>query len=199
MEKTIDKINRISSEDADIGLNYGHYTHLAKLINDYNLKNVIEIGCAYGNLSKYLLENTKLEELISIDPYKAYSAMPGLETQEDYDVLYEYVTTKLVDKYDTRFRLCKQTSDEFIDDFWTYEKFLSFTFYFDMIFIDGDHSYKQVLEDIANYGALLKPGSILSGHDITVFEGVDRAVKEYQQLTGKELHTLPGNIWYFKI
>lgn len=35
----------------------------------------------------------------------------------------------------------------------------------DMIFIDGDHSFKAVSEDITNYLPLLDPKGLLCGHD----------------------------------
>jgi len=34
-----------------------------------------------------------------------------------------------------------------------------------MVFIDGDHSYKAVKQDIQTAINLLKPGGMLSGHD----------------------------------
>lgn len=189
---TIEKIKKISREDADIGLNYGHYTHLAKLINDNNYKRVIEIGVAYGNLSEYLLGNTNIYFLLGIDPYIFYDAMPGLESQEDYDVLKEYVINKVERKNISRCELIIEKSDFFLTHYGGGQDW-------DMVFIDGDHSYDQVKKDIDNYSPLIRQGGILSGHDITVFEGVDKAVYEYQKTSGKELKTLPGNIWYFEM
>lgn len=189
--ETLNKIKKISGEDADIGLNYGHYKPLAELINTHNLKVGVEIGCAYGNLAEHLLDNTGLKRLYSVDPYTFYTAMPGLENQEDYDCMYNYVVGKMYPKHSNRFSLRRTTSESALTGFKEEE--------IDFVFIDGDHSYEAVKKDIELYSTLLKPGAILSGHDITVFEGVDRSVKEYQQQTGKKLYTLPGNIWYFKM
>lgn len=36
----------------------------------------------------------------------------------------------------------------------------------DWLFIDGGHSYEEVLFDWTNYGSLVKPGGIISFHDI---------------------------------
>ncbi len=188
---TLDKIKKISSEDSDIGLNYGHYRPLAELIKDHRVKYMIEIGCAYANLSEHLLEHTNVHYLYSIDPFKFYSAMPGLESEEDYLWLRNYVVDKMFPKYNGRFSLIELESEKAFAAFKDQP--------FDMIFIDGNHDYSFVKKDIELYSTLLKSGGILSGHDITVFEGVDRAVKEYQEATGKELKTLPGNIWYFEM
>jgi len=37
--------------------------------------------------------------------------------------------------------------------------------FFDMVFVDGDHSLKGVINDIKNYLPKVKKGGILAGHD----------------------------------
>ena len=50
---------------------------------------------------------------------------------------------------------------------------------FDMIFIDADHSYEHVKEDIQNYRPLVQKGGILCGRDWSpAWPGVVQAVKE---------------------
>jgi predicted O-methyltransferase YrrM len=48
----------------------------------------------------------------------------------------------------------------------------------DLVFLDGDHRYESVVQDIAWGSGLLRPGGILSGHDYAHAEwpGVKRAV-----------------------
>lgn len=187
---TLEKIKEIDAQDKDIGLKYGHYRHLAELINRWGFKDVKEIGCAYGNLAEYLLQNTALDVLISIDPYRFYDQMPGLSTQEDYDTLYNHVVEKLKPYSETGcFQLVRETSVNYFNSIVSHKT--------DFVFLDGDHSYDTVSWEIEHYSKLLKPDTILAGHDITVFEGVDRAVNEYAHKTGKEIHRLPANIWYF--
>lgn len=62
----------------------------------------------------------------------------------------------------------------------------------DFIFIDADHEYAHVKEDIENYLPLLKPGGIISGHDFNnLYPGVVRAV--YDLLP---TYSMPiGSIW----
>jgi len=49
---------------------------------------------------------------------------------------------------------------------------------FDMIFIDGDHIYEAVKEDIRWWKPLVLPGGILCGHDFQDAIGVEQAVTE---------------------
>ena len=49
---------------------------------------------------------------------------------------------------------------------------------FDLIFIDADHSYEAVKQDIENWLPKLKKGGTICGHDYGNWEGVGRAVNE---------------------
>lgn len=62
---------------------------------------------------------------------------------------------------------------------------------FDMIFIDGDHSYSACRSDILAWRPLLVPGGLLCGHDYDTADGVRQAVDE---LLGETDHPA-GFIW----
>ena len=53
----------------------------------------------------------------------------------------------------------------------------------DMIFIDGNHEYEHVRQDILDYRQLLIPGGLLCGHDFDHrdYPGVRKAVEELVQ------------------
>ncbi len=61
----------------------------------------------------------------------------------------------------------------------------------DMIFIDADHSYESVADDIRNWRPLLHSGGLLCGHD-SDWPGVRKALDE---LVPGWKHG-PGSIWY---
>ena len=61
---------------------------------------------------------------------------------------------------------------------------------FDFVFIDGDHSYKWMRDDLDAYLPLVVEGGIISGHDIWM-EGVAKAVKEVFSGYSRPA----GNIW----
>lgn len=53
----------------------------------------------------------------------------------------------------------------------------------DFVFIDGNHAYEYVVDDIKVWGLKIKPGGLLAGHDWNIKGykhafGVNRAVKE---------------------
>jgi hypothetical protein len=66
---------------------------------------------------------------------------------------------------------------------------------FDMVFIDADHDYGKVKEDILAWRPLLVPGGLLCGHDYSWEEwgvGVIRAVDEL--LPDRQVG--PESIWW---
>ena len=64
----------------------------------------------------------------------------------------------------------------------------------DLVFIDADHSYNGCRGDIIAYSPKVKPGGILSGHDID-YPGVNSAVNQYV----KSFNVGPNNVWFTKI
>lgn len=65
----------------------------------------------------------------------------------------------------------------------------------DFVFIDADHSYDAVMEDITLWAPKVRPGGWLGGHDFhqRKFPGVVEAVQRY--FRGTDVHFMPGTIW----
>ena len=70
----------------------------------------------------------------------------------------------------------------------------------DFVFIDANHSYESVGQDIELWSPLVRPGGLLSGHDYGgAYKGVKRAVDE---AFGSENILLPGNrslVWGYVV
>ncbi len=66
---------------------------------------------------------------------------------------------------------------------------------FDMVFLDGDHTYEGVKADIEAWGPLVTVGGLLCGHDYTDHESVRRAVMEL--LPGARVEA--NSIWAIRL
>ena len=64
--------------------------------------------------------------------------------------------------------------------------------YFDMVFIDGDHSPENVKADIVAWKSLLQPGGLLCGHDFGTWGNVAETVLE----TLGPIKLIADSIWF---
>ena len=137
---------------------------------------VLEIGCDMGYSTKFLLDSNPSLILYGIDPYDDYVDWNG-NTLTRRQEMYQIVMDKFK-SYGDRFKLIRMGSDEAVSMFEDN--------FFDLIFIDGLHTYDQVKKDCENYYSKCKDGAIFAGHDYNVIEGVNRAVKEFAEKIGKK-------------
>ncbi len=68
----------------------------------------------------------------------------------------------------------------------------------DFIFIDANHDYEYVKQDLEVWAPKVRPGGIFSGHDYR-WEGVSRAVQEYSETHSIDAYITPptSDIWFF--
>ncbi|MCI0364504.1 MAG: class I SAM-dependent methyltransferase [Phycisphaerales bacterium] len=72
----------------------------------------------------------------------------------------------------------------------------------DFVFIDAEHTYDAVLQDIAAWAPKVRRGGVVSGHDYGGLHnrrgvwGVNRAVDQYAVESGWSLQLAPGRIWW---
>ncbi len=64
--------------------------------------------------------------------------------------------------------------------------------YFDLVYIDAKHQYKDVKEDILAWKDKVRPRGYIAGHDYTVWPGVGEAVRE---ILGKPHKTFCDDSW----
>lgn len=153
-----------------------------------NIKNPIgiEVGTAEGFTTKYLLETIQDLTLYGVDPYLDY---------EDWDGKYisnsEFGYQQLIsstEKFGDRYNHIRDTSDNaatmFGDEI------------FDFIFIDGLHTYDQVVKDYENYWDKLKDGGILIGHDFSKILDVNKAAHFFANKVGREIKNAQQDLWY---
>jgi cephalosporin hydroxylase len=151
---------------------------------------VIEIGTDKGYNALNIMKSLNVKKIYLIDPYKPYSQYKRGEEYtgtSEYMLVAQKTAKKDLKRWDKKGKITwinKKSSEAFNE---IKEKA-------DFIYIDGNHDYMYVLDDLRNYWKLLKKGGIIAGHDINQ-EGVSKAVCQF--IKDKDLHfTAYKQDWY---
>jgi len=188
--------------DIRIGWEGTHWAVLASLIIERKLEKVAEIGVLRGKATRNIFRSPAInviKDYVAIDPWREWKSQnassPGLRkyTQKYWDNDYKAVLKYM--QWFPQLRVMKLPSLEaaplFKDG------------YFDLVFIDGDHSYDAVIADIKAWIPKVRNGGILCGHD---YEPVSKEKKSWQDVIhavddffGDKKSILPGTVWAVEV
>lgn len=127
---------------------------LAKLFGELGYSRGVEIGTLEGEYAEMLLDNNPNLHLYCVDPYVAYKGYYEYRTQARMDEFMANGQKRLEGK---NYTLIRKFSGQAVEDFDDNS--------LDFIFIDGNHGYQHVVNDISNWSPKIKSGGIISGHD----------------------------------
>jgi predicted O-methyltransferase YrrM len=147
----------------------GRHSKFKELMRELDFKTGAEIGTRLGSFARELCIALPDLKLYCIDPWKYYPEYDEIPDQSQLDSQYE-ATKKRLTGYNCE--IIRKTSMDAV------KKFVPNSL--DFVFIDGNHDYKFVLEDIAEWTKIVKPGGIIYGHDyMPDHPGVMQAIHEY--------------------
>jgi len=141
-----------------------------------------EIGVAAGYFSEILCQAIDGLELYCIDPWRRYRENPRGGGQTQHDNNWERTRERL-GAYN-----CHIMRERSMDAVKSFEDES-----LDFVFIDANHNYEFVRDDIREWSKKVRPGGIVSGHDYYVFNnaGVIQAVDEYVKEYNYKLFIIP--------
>lgn len=113
-----------------------------------------EVGVERGLYSEVLCKANPTLKLFAIDAWTAYGEYRDHVTQEKLDSIYDEAKKRLQPYH---CRLVKGFSTNVVRDFSDNS--------LDFVYIDGNHEFKHVVEDIAVWSKKVRPGGIVAGHD----------------------------------
>lgn len=131
---------------------------------------IVEFGSYCGRSTRALADNCN-GIIWAVDPWNGtYKTDDGKELMDVNTYVMPMFADNLKDHIKSgKVKPCRMFSKMFNIDFPV-----------DMVFIDGDHRYKTVIQDIQKGLSILRENGILSGHDYghPIWGGVKRAVDE---------------------
>ena len=128
----------------------------------------VEIGVFKGENSELILKKLNIEKLYLVDVWKEYEGIDHIWNDDNYGL----VLNKF--KNNDKIKIIKNFSDKACELFENSS--------LDFIYIDSNHKYSYVYEDISLWYSKVKIGGVISGHDIMLKSGnypVLNAVKDF--------------------
>jgi len=126
-----------------------HRRQFPELFDSMNLKVGAEVGVYKGDFSKHILENSNVTTLYSIDPWKNEEDLPIQE-------LINICKDKLL-PFAERSVIVISPSLEAVNMFEDNQ--------LDFVYIDADHRYQGVKNDLIAWWTKVKTGGVFAGHD----------------------------------
>lgn len=158
----VEKFNLDLSQPQPIQIPSIDRNDLAKIFSELDFKSGAEIGVDRGYFSEVIcLANPNLH-LFSIDSWSTSSFEDALNTssfmQKQYDIHYKSTLNRLA-KFNCQ--VVRKASLTAIEDFADNS--------LDFVYIDANHSFVNVADDIYRWEKKVKPGGIVAGHDYEHF------------------------------
>jgi hypothetical protein len=160
----------------------GDRKEIFTLANARGLRSLaVEVGVLRGEFSKVILETWQGRKLYLVDAWRSFSTeiYQDANNVNDQQHLNNMLTAvSSVASYGERVCAIRDLSSNaaalFDDDS------------LDVVYIDANHSYEFVIQDIRSWWPKVRRGGILAGHDYS-FEEVRDAVNEFVRDRGVEL------------
>ena len=146
-----------------------------------------EVGVYQGEHAKIMLERLNIYQLVLIDPYLPFKDVGiDVDPSETFKIAENAVAPYKDKVCFTKFRsidAAKTLANESLD----------------FCYIDANHEYDYVKQDIEAYYPKVKAGGVLGGHNFEFMcQGVIRAVSEFILATGLSLYVESHDWWVIK-
>jgi SAM-dependent methyltransferase len=113
-----------------------------------------EIGTEQGKFAAEICSVNPQAKLYCVDPWMAYDRYRDHRNQNKLDGFYADAVARLKS---FNAELVRKTSMDAVKDFAPLS--------LDFCYIDGNHHFDYVVEDIVHWSRIVKPGGIVAGHD----------------------------------
>ena len=182
----------IGSDDPQFKRIHHNFHHVVLYIKDFIMKeqckNYLEIGTHYGHSFSNMLQSKYKTKFLGIDIFKRWadSKIDNMEKLAN-----DNAKKFNVNNYEYKLLKANSHSENTIN---IVEKY--FPNGIDLLFIDGDHSYKGVINDFKNYFPLVNKGGYIVFDDYLPYKsgnkkrGVPIAIDEIVNNYKNEIHDL---------
>ena len=151
----IDKYKIDLNQPSPFWVNCNRLVDLPVIFKDLGFTSGAEVGVLNGKYSEILCASNPSLKVYSIDPWEFYPVHNNFRRAWMYEPIYQEAK-KLLSKYPNSEIIRKKSTDaakDFADES------------LDFVFIDADHRFQAVTNDIAEWSKKVKKGGLVCGHD----------------------------------
>lgn len=173
-----------------IGLNKLIYCLYQNYLTGGKEYKMIEIGSYMGESTMMFASSKLFKEIHTIEPFKNVGGnIEGFNKKNDYNWDTIYNEFLINTRFFNNIILYKDFSYNVADKF--EDKSMDF------IYIDGDHSYDQVKQDLEMYLPKLKDNGIIGGHDYRKWNKfkVDNTIRAIDEIVGEPDKVFIDSSW----
>jgi hypothetical protein len=138
-------------------MNLNHRNDLGRYLTEHNLLGSgVEVGTLYGDYAKIILDSWK-GHLYCVDPWLRQDKSVYLDdaNEKDLELVWNEANKKL-----KPYPNCALIRMYSLDAVGTFDDNS-----LDFVYLDGNHSYESVVEDITSWRPKIVKGGLLCGHD----------------------------------
>lgn len=151
----LEKYQIDTTQKAPYFIHCNRWKQFPYLLSELEVKVGVEIGVEKGKFADSLLRKIPDLKLYGVDCWE--TSKEYRKTFIDRTVQYEKEAREVLAKHGDRSVLIKKYSLDAVKDFEDES--------LDFIFIDGNHDFQNVTNDIVEWSKKVKKGGIISGHD----------------------------------
>ena len=149
-----------------------------------------EIGCYQGESTEIFCSSSKITKLHAIDPWTNgfddtdYISLKSVCDMEKVESRFDYRMNKFFDNKCVKMKLTSEQACKHFEDH-----------VLDFVYIDANHQYDEVCNDIERWLPKIKKDGFVGGHDVGL-DGVSRAIIRF---FGKYDNVFRDGSWIVKI
>jgi predicted O-methyltransferase YrrM len=151
----IDKFHIDLSQKSPFTINLERNTGIPSLFKELGFKAGAEIGVLEGVFSECLCQGMPDATIYSIDAWEYYPVANDFRRAKHYPGIFERAKARLAQYPNDK--LIKKWSMDAVKDFADGS--------LDFVYIDSDHRFEYITNDIAEWGKKVRIGGIIAGHD----------------------------------
>lgn len=157
-------------------VNYGRGELIKNFLNDYPNGKGVEVGTFQGALSKFILENWN-GTLYMVDVWNEINDYNDISNHKNFENKIYLDAMNSIKGLEDRGIMIRCTSEK------ASQMFLDESL--DFVYIDANHAYNYVVQDLELWYPKIKPGGLVMGHD---YLGIDWYDDPNFMENGKDKH-----------